>query len=120
MKKPDRLFVPLAKEPYLWFKSGKKRWELRKNQGQFTDKYVWPGRRVELRLGYRNPERALWGTVLNVVPANSIEEFFEKVSYKDVIPNAENATDAITIAQTILRLKPKQPRSILGFEIELR
>jgi hypothetical protein len=120
MSVTDRLFVALATDPYLWFKSGRKRWELRKNEGQFTEKFVRPGRKVELRLGYRHPERALWGRILNVVQAKSIEEFFDEVPYEDVIPTARDQIDAILTAKTILRLDSNKPKSVLGFKVDLK
>jgi ASC-1-like (ASCH) protein len=112
--KQDRLFVPLADEPFNWFVSGQKKWELRRLGRQYTPKHVRVGRRVELRRGYRGPD-ALWGEILNVVEAQSIEDFFNKVPFEEVIPIASSRDDAIKIAINILRADSHTP--LLGFAI---
>jgi len=57
----DRLFVPLSAEAFGWWKSGRKRWEVRKDAKRWGKQHVRDGRRVELRLGYSGP--SLWGAV---------------------------------------------------------
>jgi len=59
--KPDRLFVPLTAEAFGMWKSGKKKWEIRRHAKRWGIRHVYNGRRVELRLGYSGP--SLWGTV---------------------------------------------------------
>src|SRR5258708_2524794 len=75
LPKSDRLFVPLADQPFAWFRSGHKKWELRRFGRQYTLKHVRVGRRVELRRGYRGPD-VLWGEILDVVEANGVDDFF--------------------------------------------
>lgn len=55
----DRLFVPLNKEPFEDFKSKGKTYELRSYGRNFTEKFVYKGRDVELRKGYSG--ESLWG-----------------------------------------------------------
>lgn len=117
--KSDRLFVPLSAEPYEWFINGQKRWELRKYGRQYTEKHVWLNRRVELRYGYSNPNRSLWGTILAVHFADNLQEFFDQVFYKQVIPVANNLEEAIAISEGILRLPSDQSVPLLGFEVSL-
>jgi len=110
----DRLFVPLAEEPFNWFCSGQKKWELRRFGRQYTLKHVRVGRRVELRRGYRGPD-ALWGKILDVVQANSMDEFFNRVPFEEVIPVATSREHAIKIATDILGVDLKTP--LLGFAV---
>ncbi|WP_316196913.1 hypothetical protein [Bradyrhizobium sp. SZCCHNS3053] len=108
----DRLFVPLAASPFNWFQSGQKKWELRRFGRQYTPKHVRVGRRVELRKGYKGPE-SIWGEVLDVVEANGLDDFFNKVDFKEVIPVASTREDAVQIASDILRVGSSTP--LLGF-----
>jgi hypothetical protein len=62
----ERLFVPLSKEPYLDFKNNGKQVEIRKYGRNFTEKTVFSGRRVELRLGYSGNSR-MYGNIEEVV-----------------------------------------------------
>jgi ASC-1-like (ASCH) protein len=112
--KVDRLFVPLADQPFAWFRSGKKKWELRRLGRQYTPKHVRVGRRVELRRGYKGPD-VLWGEILEVILANGLEDFLSKVCFKKVVPVAESREDAVEIATKILNVEPKTP--LLGFSV---
>jgi hypothetical protein len=113
----DRLFVPLAGEPYSWFDSGAKLWELRRYGGQYTERNVYPGRRVELRRGYSDQSRALWGTVDRVEKTPSIDEFFNRVPFHEVIPNAETRSEAISFVREILGIDNATP--MLGFKVNI-
>lgn len=115
--KPDRLFVPLADRPFSWFRSGEKKWELRRLGRQYTLKHVRIGRLVELRRGYKGPD-ALWGEILNVIEASNIENFFNEVDFKDVIPVADSREHAIQIATDILKVDRTTP--VLGFAVGCR
>ena len=119
MTNEKRMFVPLSTEPYQWFNSGRKRWELRKCGRQYTTKHVRPGRRVELRRGYTDADRALWGTIVNVELAQDIGQFFDRVSFRDVIPDAGSRTEAIAAATAILRIREVDAEPVLGFEVAL-
>jgi ASC-1-like (ASCH) protein len=113
----DRLFVPLAHQPFRWFQSGEKKWELRRFGRQYTPKHVRVGRRVELRKGYKGPD-ALWGKILDVIQAKNVDDFFNKVPFKDVIPIASSREDAVKIATNILNVDPDTP--LLGFAVDTR
>jgi hypothetical protein len=108
------LFVPLANQPFAWFRSGRKRWELRRFGRQYTLEHVRVGRRVELRRGYRGPD-ALWGEILDIMLANGLEDFFSKVYFKEVVPIAESREDAVKIATEILNVESNTP--LLGFAV---
>lgn len=112
----ERLFVPLASEPFSWFLSGQKKWELRKADRQYTRKHVHKNRMVELRKGYNTDEK-LFGQVDDVVESASLEGIFKKVSFKEIIPIAKNISEAITISLEIL--KPSTLHSFIAFKIDL-
>jgi hypothetical protein len=117
--KIDRLFVPLARDPYDWFRSGDKKWELRRRRGQFTERHVYSGRRVELRLGYSDRERAAWGIISAVVTANDLQSFFRVVPFREVIPAACSVEEAIECTSEILSLSPNKHVPLIGFRVEL-
>lgn len=97
----SRLFVPLATEPYSWFISGHKCWELRKQRGQYSGKHVYPLRYVELRKGYTDAFTSLYGRIAEVIEKKSIQEVLEKIPYKEIIPIAESKDRAIQMAENI-------------------
>jgi GNAT superfamily N-acetyltransferase len=115
----DRLFVPLASQPFAWFESGKKLWELRKYGAQYTEKHVYDGRRVELRRGYSDRTRNHWGTIREVVLTIGLAEMFTKVPYNQVIPTAKSEKEAIEQAAHILRIEIDQPRPLIAFRVEI-
>jgi hypothetical protein len=114
LPKADRLFVALSDQPFAWFRSGQKKWELRRFGRQYTPKHVRVGRRVELRRGYRGPD-VLWGEILDVIEAAGIDDFFNKVHFKEVIPVADSREQAIKIATDILKIDRQTP--LLGFAV---
>lgn len=109
-----RLFVPLSQKPFAWFAGNQKTWELRRSRGQFTERHIYQGRQVELRLGY-NTNRKLWGVVNKVVVGKSIEAVLAEVGdFKSVIPIASSLEDAAKKAHGILG---KLGESYIAFEI---
>lgn len=112
--KSDRLFVPLAAQPFEWFIRGLKKWELRRHGRQYTRRHVRIGREVEFRRGYKGPD-ALWGVIVDVVEADSITAFFRKVSFHEVIPVANSIDEAVKISTDILRVPAETP--VLGFAV---
>lgn len=110
-----RLFVPLASQPFRWFESGEKRWELRRFGRQFNDKRVCIGREVELRRGYSTQD-SIWGEINSVVVADSIADFFKKVPFSEVIPIAENLHGAVQIAQQIIG---NSDQKVIGFRVDI-
>jgi ASC-1-like (ASCH) protein len=115
----DRLFVPLSADPYKWFSDGKKRWELRRYGRQYTEKHVWVNRRVELRHGYSDPSRSIWGTIVDVHSDDNLKDFFDKVPYNQVIPVANNLDEAIAISEEILKLPSDGSVPLLAFEVAI-
>ncbi len=115
----DRLFVPLSSDPFAWFRSGKKTWELRKRGRQYTCSNVWRGRDVELRRGYTNAESALWGEIIDVIEADSIEAFFKCVHWQTVLPESSSLDAAIADARRILNINDDEDTPVLGFKVEL-
>lgn len=118
-KSTDRLFVPLATDPFLWFCSGRKKWELRKRGRQYTTDHVRPGRDVELRRGYTDGETALWGEIIDVLEADSIEAFFRTVSWTSVLPESKSLSEAISDARRILNIPDGESVPVLGFKVAL-
>jgi hypothetical protein len=116
----ERLFVPLASEPFQWFRSGTKRWELRRHGRQYTRDHVVEGRPVELRRGYRDAGGALHGVVGQVQTAPSVAAFFARVPYEEVVPSASCREDAVAIAARILAVEPDSPVEVIGFRVEFR
>jgi hypothetical protein len=114
--RPDRVFVPLATEPFRWFASGRKRWELRRLGRQYTPKHLVPGRRVELRRGYSNKNTALWGTLAEIREAKNIARFFDDVDFRHVIPDASDREDAVRTATQILG---DDETPVIGFRVEV-
>jgi len=114
--KPDRIFVPLATEPYRWFASGRKHWELRRLGRQYTPRHLIPGRRVELRRGYCDKHTALWGTLTETCEAPNIAHFFDAVDFRKVVPEASNRQEAVRIAAAILG-DGESP--VIGFRVEV-
>lgn len=113
--KTDRLFVPLANEAFEWFSSGLKKWELRRVGRQYTPKHVRVGRRVELRRGYRGRD-VLWGEIADVVQADNIHAFFDRVPYQEVVPTAKSREHAIEIVRALFKVDLSTP--LLGFLID--
>ena len=80
-----------------------------------TPAHLTPGRRVELRRGYRSQEDALWGRVAHMVEATSLAAFFEKVPFHLVIPVARSREEALERASSILGIaRLKSPQRLLG------
>lgn len=114
-----RLFVPLATEPFRWFCSGRKKWELRKKGRQYTPKHVRPGRDVELRRGYTDRDTALWGEIIDVIEADSVEAFFLSVPWHTVLPECNSLGEAILNAYRILNIADGKATPVLGFKVAL-
>lgn len=113
-----RLFVPLSSEPFRWFESGKKRWELRRYGRQYTERNIVPGQTIELRRGYQARAGSLWGTITDVVYAPSLDIFFDLVPFKEVVPLCVSRDEAILIASEILHTG-RTGAPVLGFKVAL-
>lgn len=113
----NRLFVPLAKEPFLWFSQDIKCWELRKYGRQYTEKNVYINRLVELRLGY-NSSQSIWGKIAEVYIFNTLEELFNSIDIKQVLPKTRDIKEAIYFAKRILRIQNEFDTQYIIFRIE--
>jgi hypothetical protein len=112
--------VPLSTKPYEWFQCGRKAWELRKCARQFTPDHIRIGRPVELRLGYARPQRSLWGQIADVITADSLADFFDRVDWREVLPDSIDRADAERTAREILQLDVNDSRPVIGFRIHLQ
>jgi hypothetical protein len=113
----DRLFVPLATDPYRWFESGVKQWEVRRMTGSFSLEHVRLGRLVELRRGYSTPD-SIWGHVAGIVVAESLADLYRKVPYLQVTPLAASLDEALAVASKILGIDPDQATALIAFRVE--
>jgi len=103
----EKLFVPLKTEFFLDFQDRGKEYELRKYGRNFTERNVYPGRRVLLRNGYSG-KAELWGTVGRVV-IGSLESIFREVDYKLIEPRAKTINEA--------RGNPEDKEIYLAFQV---
>lgn len=110
----DRLFVPLNNEAFYWFKNNNKSFELRGYVNGWREKYVYNGRKVELRRGYNTRDK-IFGKVGKVV-IGSINDIFDKVNYRKIIPIAKSKEEAIKKAKEILN-KNKKHKKFTAFEM---
>jgi hypothetical protein len=110
---PHRLFVPLSTEPFEWFSSQGKQWEVRRNKGSFRADRLTPGRRVELRRGYTGD--SLWGTLTETVRASSAADLFDVICYKTAVPSANSQSEAIAFVDKLLA----QNHELVAFRVEL-
>lgn len=115
--KLDRIFVPLASNPYDWFLSGKKRWELRRYGRQYTEKHIKIGKVVELRCGYNNRKKAVWGIIEDIQYFGSLSDVFQNINYKEIIPISENIEDAKELTGKILNLNIHDDIKLIAFKI---
>lgn len=106
----DRLFVPLNTEPFEDFKHNGKTFELRSYGRQYTEKYVYTGRKVEVRKGYSG--ESLWGTI-GKVETGTLEEILNKVNYKKITPKAKTSNEAKESIKEVLGCKNKY----IAFEV---
>lgn len=113
----DRLFVPLASQPFEWFVSGEKHWELRRYGRQWTDKHVYHGRKVELRKGYSG--ESLWGTIEDTVAATGLNAMFAKVPFYRIAPGCQSASDAVDVCKSILHLADGDAPRLLAFKVKI-
>lgn len=116
--KINRLFVPLSRDPYNWLNNGSKKWELRRYGRQYTHKNIRVGRLVEFRFGYSDPSKAIWAIITDVNIYESLVNLYDKIPYKDILPEAISQVDAITYSKEILNLE-KYPHTekFIAFQV---
>jgi ASC-1-like (ASCH) protein len=112
----DRLFVPLSSNPYNWFESGRKEWELRKYGRQYNELHVRVCRLVELSKGYSSKNR-LWGHITSITLGKDLEEIFTKIHYSKILPEANSKENAVEIAAKILKISPEEKNNLIAFKI---
>ncbi len=88
----DRVFIPLAKEPFFDFKLYGKTYELRRLERQWTEKNVRTGRHATVSCGYSGAR--LEGTI-GLVIIGSLNEIFREVDFKKIEPRAKTVREAI-------------------------
>jgi hypothetical protein len=108
--------IALPPETFRWFAEGGRRWEVRRYGRDFIERFVYPGRAVELRRGHR-PDDALTGRIASVVVAEDLAALFAQISYREVIPDAASAEEAVEIARRLLG--PGGRTGIIAMEIAL-
>jgi ASCH domain len=108
-----RLFVPLSAEPFEWFSSRGKQWEVRRNNGAFRADRLTCGRRVELRRGYTGD--SLWGTLTEAVSASNAAELFAHVHYAVTVPTVASRSDAIAFVEGLLG----EDQELVAFRVAL-
>lgn len=97
-----RLFVPLAREPYDWFASGAKKFEVRRNHGPFSVGRLPVGRRAELRRGYQKTSSVLWGTITSTTVAPSIELLYRAIPAAEAIPTGQSLQELVAYTRSLL------------------
>jgi hypothetical protein len=103
-EKKDRLFVPLCTDSFLDFKLYGKQYEIRACEKAYSEKYVFPGRPVELRKGYGG--ESLKGAIGHVF-VGSLEHIMSQVDYRLVEPQAHSESQAINLNKIMLGERPK-------------
>ncbi|MBR9700982.1 hypothetical protein GOV11_03905 [Candidatus Woesearchaeota archaeon] len=88
----DRLFVPLSSEPFEDFINNGKQYEIRAHARNFSNKFVYTGRDVELRKGYSGS--SIWGTIGDVF-VDTLDSIMDNVDYRLIEPRAQSRKDAI-------------------------
>ena len=116
MKIP-RVFVPLSTIPYNWFKNGNKKWELRRYSRQYTEKNIVKNRLVELRCGYSNKEKAIWGIITDFYIYKNIESIYQNINFKEITPEALNEIEAIETSKEILNITKYIDSKFIVFKI---
>ena len=109
---PERLFVPLATEPFIDFRDRGKEVEVRKNGHQYTIKTIIDGRLVELRLGYSGKE-SIWGNIGQIV-VGSWEDIFEIFELMRVEPRFTTTKDAIKDNEALFG----KHQELIAFEVK--
>src|SRR5687768_5793291 len=91
----NRLFVPLSKQAFNWFKAGKN-WEIRRlNKGQYNTKNIFSNRMVELRKGYNG--ESLWGKIDQVQIFSNSQELVRNIHYQELVPSAHDENEAVNL-----------------------
>jgi len=104
------LFVPLKRQPFEAFADGSKRWEIRRQEGQWEK--AMPGMQARLRLGYSG-HGELRRVVGRVVVATNAASLFAEVPWYHAVPYANGPAHAAEIVHMLLRGKPEHQAALL-------
>lgn len=105
LKMKERLFVPLSTSSFIDFKLNGKQYEVRACERNYSEKFVFPGRPVELRKGYSG--ESLMGVIGEIVMGSRLEEVLSLIDYKLAEPMASSIDDAVKENKKLLGEKPK-------------
>jgi|SRR3989338_6354171 len=108
----DYLHVVLAYKPFDEFEGGRKTFEIRKCRGNFSENKVYEGRRVQLRRGYT--QTTISGRIGRVVTGN-LEEIFEQVNHKLIVPISLSPEHSKAIISTYLKIENGE--KYIAFEV---
>lgn len=112
-----RLFIPLCSDPFNWFESGEKEWELRKKSKQFNSDNIEIGSYVELRRGYVAQNGVSWGIVTDCKTFSSLKDVFSSISYHKIV-RADNEEQAVDYVCTLLGISPDTLVDLVAIKIE--
>lgn len=112
-----RLFIPLCSDPFNWFESGEKEWELRKKLKQFNPNNIEIGSYVELRRGYVAKNGVSWGRVIDCKTFSSLKDVFASIPYQKIV-RADNAEQAVDYVCNLLGISPDTQVDLVAIKIE--
>ena len=112
-----RLFIPLCSDPFNWFLSGEKEWELRKQSGQFNPDRIEIGSYAELRRGYSAKNGICWGKVTDCKSFTSLKDVFSVIPYQKII-KASSLTDAKDYTCGLLGISYDSQVDLVAIKIE--
>jgi hypothetical protein len=109
------LFVPLKRQPFEAFAAGTKRWEIRRNEGQWLK--AQPGMAARLRLGYSG-NGELRRIVGRLVIAMDAARLWDEVPWWHTIPWAKGPEHAAELVRVMLQGKPEhQAAGLVAIEM---
>jgi ASC-1-like (ASCH) protein len=108
--------VSLTPESYRWFAEGAKTWEVRRHGKDFTEREIFPGRKIELRRGHR-PEDALKGVIARVAVADDLPSLLDQIPYAAIIPEVGSVDEALAILRRLVGAAARG--GLIAFEVAL-
>ena len=112
-----RLFIPLCSDPFTWFETGEKEWELRKQSKRFNPENIEIGSYVELRRGYVAKNGVSWGRVTDCKTFSSFKDVFSSIPYHKIV-RADNEEQAVDYICSLLDLSPDTQVDLVAIKIE--
>ena len=112
-----RLFIPLCSDPFNWFETGEKEWELRKKSKQFNPDYIEIGSYVELRRGYIAKNGVSWGRVTDCKAFSSLNDVFALIPYNKIV-RADSTEYAVDYVCALLEISPDTQVDLVAIKIE--